>query len=57
LDQIALAWLLAHPARIVPVLGTGKIERVRSAAAAAELRLNRPQWFAILEASTGQEVP
>ncbi|HYF64431.1 MAG TPA: aldo/keto reductase [Herpetosiphonaceae bacterium] len=57
LDQVALAWLLAHPARIQPVLGTGSAERVRSAAAASELRLSREQWFAIWTAAAGQEVP
>jgi predicted oxidoreductase len=56
-DQVALAWLLAHPARIIPVLGTGKIERVRSAAQATELQLSREQWFSIWTASTGKDVP
>lgn len=57
LDQVALAWILRHPARVVPVLGTGKRERVAAAAAAAQLPLSREQWFAIWGASTGTEVP
>lgn len=56
-DQVALAWLLRHPARIVPVLGTGKVERIQSAAQAEALTLSREQWFAIWTASTGREVP
>lgn len=56
-DQVALAWLLRHPARILPVLGTGKLERVRAAAAAEAIALDRQQWFAIWEASAGREVP
>jgi predicted oxidoreductase len=56
-DQVALAWILRHPARIVPIVGTGDITRIRRAAAAAELRLNRHQWFTIWTASTGTEVP
>ena len=57
MDQVALAWLLAHPVRFVPVLGSGKIERIRSAAGAEALHLSREQWFAIWSASTGTPVP
>ncbi len=56
-DQVALAWILRHPARIVPVVGSGKLERVRSAAAACDLHLSREQWFALWAASAGHEVP
>ena len=57
LDQVALAWILTHPARFVPILGSGKIERIQSAAGAEALRLSREQWFAIWSASTGIPVP
>lgn len=57
IDQVALAWLLSHPARIVPILGTGNLERIRSAIAALDLKLTREQWFTIWTASTGSEVP
>jgi predicted oxidoreductase len=57
LEQVALAWILAHPARIIPVLGTTNRERVLSAAAAIGLTLSRDQWFFILEASAGEPVP
>jgi predicted oxidoreductase len=57
LDQVALAWILGHPARIVPILGTGKIERVRSAVGAEALELSREQWFRIWVASTGKRLP
>ena len=56
-EQVALAWILAHPARIIPVVGTTNPKRVRSAAAAAGLSLSREQWFFILEASAGEPVP
>jgi len=56
-DQVALAWLLRHPARVLPVMGTGKIERLREAAAAESVALDRQQWFMIWEASAGREVP
>ncbi|NIV95461.1 oxidoreductase [candidate division KSB1 bacterium] len=54
--QVALAWLLNHPGKILPVVGSGKIERLRSYAEAACLQLSREQWFAILRASTGRDV-
>ena len=56
-DQVALAWLLHHPARVLPVLGSGKVERIHAAAMAEGLRLDRQQWFAVWEASAGREVP
>jgi predicted oxidoreductase len=57
MDQVALAWILRHPSRIIPVLGTGKVERVRKAAAATALELTREQWFSIWTASAGRPVP
>jgi predicted oxidoreductase len=56
-DQVALAFVLQHPSRPVPVLGTGKLERLKSAAAAEKLVLSREQWFMIWEASQGHRVP
>jgi predicted oxidoreductase len=57
IDQVALAWILAHPARFVPILGSGKLERIRSAVGALGIQLEREQWFAIWSASTGMPVP
>jgi predicted oxidoreductase len=57
LDQVALSWVLTHPARFVPILGSGKIERIQSAVQAEALRLSREQWFAIWSASAGTPVP
>jgi predicted oxidoreductase len=57
LDQIALAWLLKHPVTMLPVLGTGKLERIRAAVDALEIDLTQQQWFEIWEASAGHEVP
>jgi len=57
IDQVALAWLLKHPARIVPILGTGKVDRIRNAVKAESLELSREQWFRIWVASTGERLP
>jgi predicted oxidoreductase len=56
-DQILLAWLLQHPSKILPVLGTSRIERLKAATLAANIRLSREDWFALWSASTGVEVP
>jgi predicted oxidoreductase len=56
-DQILLNWLLKHPAAIVPVLGTSKIDRVRKALEAAQVKMSREEWFMLWRASTGHEVP
>ncbi|MGN8024032.1 aldo/keto reductase [Phyllobacterium sp. 22229] len=53
---IAIAWLLRHPARLVPVLGSLKPERLAKMVAALDITLERQQWFAILKASTGRDV-
>jgi predicted oxidoreductase len=57
MDQVALAWMLMHPAQFVPVLGTGRISRIRKAVDALELELSHDQWFEIWCASTGHDVP
>ena len=57
LDQILLAWLLKHPAGIIPILGTTHPDRVRSAAGATRLNLSREEWFELWQASTGEPVP
>ncbi|MFD1314718.1 aldo/keto reductase [Namhaeicola litoreus] len=56
-DQVVYAWLVKHPVGICPVIGTGKIERVKSAAKSLEIDLNLEQWFQIYEAGLGEELP
>ena len=56
-DQVAIAWLLRHPSGIFPVVGSGKADRIRSAADALEITLSREQWYRIWSASTGTGVP
>lgn len=56
-DQILLAWILQHPMGIRPVIGTTRPDRVRAAVAAARIKMGRQEWFQLLEASRGFEVP
>lgn len=57
LDQLALAWCLRLPCKPQPVLGTGKKERIIKAVNALEVKLDRQDWFRMLEASQGEPVP
>lgn len=56
-EQVALAWLLRHPAGIQPVLGSGRLDRIQGMARARDLALDRQQWFHLLEAARGFPVP
>ena len=54
--QIALAFLLAHPSGIQPVIGTNRPERIEEAAGALGIELSRTEWFQLLEAVRGEPV-
>lgn len=54
---VAVAFLLAHPAGIVPVLGTNALERIARISDALKVRLDRETWFRLYEAALGHEVP
>ena len=56
-DQILLSWLFMHPSSIIPVVGTSKIERIKKAMEATEVKMTREEWFMLWRASTGHEVP
>lgn len=54
---VAVAWLLAHPAQIMPVMGTNNINRIKSFSDALKVQMDRPTWFKLYEAALGHEVP
>jgi predicted oxidoreductase len=56
-DVLALAWLLKHPAGLIPVLGTNKKKRIEASASATRLDLSLQDWFLLYEAALGNEVP
>ncbi len=56
ISAVAIAWLLRHPARLIPVLGSLKLDRLKTMATALDIKLDRQQWFAILKASSGEDV-
>jgi predicted oxidoreductase len=48
---VAIAWLLKHPAAIVPIIGSVNPEHIRTAATASTLELTREEWYRLLAAS------
>jgi predicted oxidoreductase len=55
-SAVAVAWLLAHPARILPVMGTNRLERIRALSDALRVPMDRPTWFRLYTAALGREV-
>ncbi len=55
-SQIALAFVLAHPAEVIPIIGTGKPERIRESAAAAEIALAKDDCYRLI-AAAGRVLP
>lgn len=56
-DLAAFAWLLAHPAGILPVVGTNNIERIKTLSGALDIRIDRHRWYEIWTAAAGEAVP
>ncbi|MGB2173207.1 MAG: aldo/keto reductase [Porticoccaceae bacterium] len=54
---IAIAWLLRHPAQILPIMGSNNIQRIKQFSEALIVDLSREDWFELLQAATGNEVP
>lgn len=55
-DQILLAWLILHPSKIYPVVGTTSNQRIEKAVKAIKIELELTDWFLLLKASQGNEV-
>ncbi|WP_428929082.1 aldo/keto reductase [Marinibacterium sp. SX1] len=55
-SAVAVAFLLRHPACILPVLGTNSLDRIARISDAAKVSLSRVQWFQLYEAALGREV-
>ena len=54
--SLAMAWLMAHPAGIIPVAGTNSLERIRTLGRVVDIALDRETWFEIYTAALGHEV-
>ena len=56
-DQLAFAWLLAHPARPLPIIGTNRMDRIESVARSVSIALAREDWYALWSAAQGRRIP
>ncbi len=57
LSAAAVAWLLAHPSNILPVMGTNNIDRIRTLSRACDVHMTRQEWYQVYTAALGHEVP
>lgn len=57
IDQVIYAWILYHPSKVIPIVGSGKVSRLKSAVDAMKLELTREQWYKIFIASQGFPLP
>ncbi|MCP2028124.1 putative oxidoreductase [Flavobacterium sp. HSC-32F16] len=55
-DTLLLAWVLKHPAAVIPIAGTVNVARIQSLVKAAELEMDKEDWFAIWTESMGDDV-
>ncbi|WP_159966093.1 aldo/keto reductase [Profundibacterium mesophilum] len=54
---VAVAWLLAHPAGIMPVMGTNNVSRIEAIGDAVKVPMDRQTWFELYSLALGKEVP
>ncbi|MGL6006154.1 aldo/keto reductase [Aeromonas sobria] len=57
IEQVVYAWVMMLPSQPLPLIGSGKRERIVAAVAAESVILNRQQWFRIRKAALGYDVP
>ena len=56
-DQLLLAWILKHPSKVYPVIGTTNKKRIENAVKALEIELELQDWFTLLVECQGHKVP
>ncbi len=57
IEQVVYAWVMMLPSQPLPLIGSGKRERIAAAVAVESIELNRQQWFRIRKAALGYDVP
>lgn len=56
-DQVAYAWIMAHPSRPMPIIGSNQVERIERAARSTAIQLTREDWYALWTAAQGKRIP
>ncbi len=51
------SWIMAHPSRPIPIVGSQNVDRIREAADAYKVIWTRESWYAVLVASSGEKLP
>jgi predicted oxidoreductase len=54
---IAIAWLLKHPANIIPIIGSADPKNIRDVTKAVDVNLTREEWYSLLEGANGERLP
>lgn len=57
IDKIIYSWLFKHSANIIPIVGSSKLDRIKSAVDALSINMTLEQWYRIFIASKGKELP
>ena len=57
IDVLLLAWIMKHPAGIVPVFGTANKNRIANLMNATTIEMELEDWFALWTESAGNPVP
>ena len=55
--QLLISWLLKHPSKVYPVIGTTKSDRIKKSMKSLKIEIELIDWFELLEASVGKRVP
>ncbi|MFA3792762.1 aldo/keto reductase family oxidoreductase [Aliiglaciecola sp. SL4] len=56
-EAILLAFLMRHPAKIQPIIGTTNTMRIKACAQAAQIELSREHWYSLFVTARGCELP
>lgn len=54
---VAIAWLLKHPSKIVPIIGSADPRNIKEVTKALDLKLSREDWYSLLEGAVGERLP
>lgn len=54
---VIIAWVMRHPTRPMPIIGSNKMSRIDEAIAGSRIHLDIQDWYEITEAASNQEVP
>jgi predicted oxidoreductase len=55
-SSVATAWLIRHPAMIMPIMGSNDLQRIMQLSEALSFDLSREDWFELLQIANGKEV-